>query len=238
MSRAEGRGRPKHPLTREVREIWAANRRHWKSAAGVHRRTQEIYGDLSPSLRKVQEIVREASQGIGEGDESRNIQTWSPWDGSVANVAYLLRIAEVSQSVTGEPLGAEDAKWAARLERPTHGLHLLARYLLAREYATREKVAGLLGDDHPHTSDLDRWLTWRPWTHRNRYLDDEDIHRTISGFLSVNEKPINDSWALITWLGMALSRSALEVDVGEIRSAEWWPEVSALNEVEEESSHG
>jgi hypothetical protein len=159
------KGRNPHILTAAIRELWADHVIEEKLAnpPQIHAQMITRFGERAISLRTVQSVVRSLERH--QSDIGPDDSEWSPWTGSETpeEIALLMELDLESRVWIDRPLKQIESKWAVRIAPSVAGLSQFTRWTLARQYAHREKIATLLGEEHIPVDFLNMLLAIKPW---------------------------------------------------------------------------
>ena len=175
-------------IINQIENIWAENQQ--PTAAMVYILAKpKVQG--CPSLRKVQEIVREAKERAQVVQEDPPLDPWGPgWPKHPEDIRFLFDLLYCA-ALTGMSVNNRQARWALNLRGlfDNRGLDDKDRViqtamclLWASLYANRERAAEVLGQGPPYTADLDGVMMFRIWEsteHEERYIKEATAKRII-----------------------------------------------------------
>lgn len=161
------------------------------SSAEIHRRIQNLYGEVV-SLRKVQQIISEFKKSQSNLTSNKfPVLTWEPENENSQNRALLFKMRKLKtqcylnqDGINSDCLLYEhEAKWAIKNHYSLSTANDLINLLITLLYSNREKLGYYI---KPSTSykDLDSILTWQPWLGGSYFRDYEN-----SILLEISEQP-------------------------------------------------
>ena len=151
-----------------IETMWAENLT--KTAVEIHQMTSNV--SPRPSLRKVQQIIRDARRGSQPVTNDPPLQPWGEgWPESSKDIACLFRLMFYLRLLGWPDFTQRQARWALTLrqifdtgDQYSHeGMAKSVRHICwADVYAQRERAAEVLGRDL-HYDDLDARMMFRDW---------------------------------------------------------------------------
>ena len=163
-------------IVQTIENIWAEN--HQPSAQKVYELAAMI--KERPSLRKVQQIVRDAKRRAKQIPDDPPIVPWTDatvWPQDPTQVASLFLVMRVALLEVDRRLTVGEARWVTKLSGlfDYNGLgcdeeYRLAyvHFVVAHTYARRERAGEIL-ERPAKTDDLDGLTMFRPWAGDERF---------------------------------------------------------------------
>jgi hypothetical protein len=160
------------PIIDKIESMWAEN--HQPQAKRLYELVKsQVKG--YPSLRKVQQVIRDAKRRAGPIADDPPLQPWGEgWPEAPEDIACLFRLmlCRLFEHPDATGLTIRQAKWALKLRGvfDVTGLDPENEYkrtyehiIWANAYARRDRAAAILKRDGPYTADLDGVMMFRPW---------------------------------------------------------------------------